>query len=157
MVDVDAPVPRLVERTGPHAGRVHHLVHGAHVLGRERGVSVALDGPDVSRQHARIEVAGSSVQLADLDSKNGVVVDGQVIDHVVDLNHGARIEIGGVELELQHPLGNLDRVLREAGEVTVTHRRARDATPAKARRGLLVPALSLVLFGAAVLALWWFG
>ncbi len=156
VVEEDAPIPRLVERTGPNAGRVHPLGHGAHVVGRDRGVTVALEGPDVSRRHAAIQVGPASVRIEDLRSKNGIAVDGRTVRGAVEVEHGARIEIGGVELELIHPPTRLDRVLRDAGEVTVTHRRARDAPPPP-RRGLLLPAVSLLLFGLAAFALWWFG
>lgn len=152
--------PRLVERTGPHAGREHPLGPGRHVLGRERGAQVPLEGPDVSRRHARIEVGEAGVRIADLESKNGVVVDGLPVPDggSVSVGHGARIELGGVELELVHPVGAVDRALREAGEVTVTHRRARAPdTEAAAPRGLLVPVLGVALFGIAALLLWWFG
>lgn len=155
VVEQDAPIPRLIERTGPNVGRVHPLGDGAHVVGRERGVEVALEGPDVSRKHAEIHVAPGSVRIEDLRSKNGVSVDGQPVHGSIEVEHGARIEIGGVELELIDPSSRLDRALRGAGEVTVTHRRARDA-PSEPTRGLLLPAMSLLLFGLAALALWWF-
>jgi DNA-binding NtrC family response regulator len=54
--------------------RFHPLTAGE-VLGRGENCSLRLDGPSVSRQHARIEREGPLWLLRDLDSKNGSFIN----------------------------------------------------------------------------------
>jgi hypothetical protein len=58
--------PRLVT-----AEREWVLGEGDHVLGRDEGASIRIDGTGVSRRHARITVRGGRATIEDLDSKNG--------------------------------------------------------------------------------------
>ncbi|MGZ4549109.1 MAG: FtsK/SpoIIIE domain-containing protein [Blastococcus sp.] len=56
---------------GPDAGRTVPLGQGRHVLGRGAEATIRLDDPDVSRQHALVQVGGGSITVADLASTNG--------------------------------------------------------------------------------------
>ncbi|MBU4214547.1 MAG: FHA domain-containing protein, partial [Actinobacteria bacterium] len=61
---------------GPDAGREFGLPFGSAVIGRDRDVDVRLTDPLVSKRHARLNVA-DGVEIVDLASANGVLVDGQ--------------------------------------------------------------------------------
>ena len=50
---------------------------GAHVIGRHASAFVILDDPSISRQHARVELAGGTATLTDLGSQNGTFVNGE--------------------------------------------------------------------------------
>ncbi len=66
---------------GPDAGREFILRPGSNVVGRDVSADVVLSDPMVSRRHARIEV-GYSVELVDMNSANGILVDGGVVPRV---------------------------------------------------------------------------
>lgn len=65
------------------------LNEGETIIGRER-----LGTPDVSRQHARIVVAGSEITIEDLDSKNGTFIGDQRIKKRTAVHDGDEIVFG---------------------------------------------------------------
>ncbi|KQV26090.1 FtsK/SpoIIIE domain-containing protein [Yonghaparkia sp. Root332] len=85
--------------SGPDAGREFALAPGHSVLGRSEGADVLLGDPLVSKRHARIEV-GQSVELVDLNSANGLVLDGGRLPRIrVQPHH--RILIGDTEISIE--------------------------------------------------------
>ena len=77
-----APAAVLEVRSGPDAGRRMELRPGHTIVGRGGpGVDLVLADPLVSKRHARIEVGVGGIEVVDLNSANGVLVDGgQVLD-----------------------------------------------------------------------------
>ena len=74
-----APIIRTLKVvSGPDAGREFPLVAGTTVLGREEAADITLHDPLVSKRHVRFEVS-SVVEVVDLGSANGVVVDGGIV------------------------------------------------------------------------------
>lgn len=73
-------------------------VDGALVIGRSSGCDLVLDDELSSRRHCRIEVRGERVVLVDLDSRNGVLVNGARVVGERELHHGEVIAIGGARL-----------------------------------------------------------
>jgi hypothetical protein len=66
--------------SGPHASSVKVIDRPRILIGREEGDIVTMD-PESSRRHAMIEIHNDgSVWIIDLNSTNGVYVDGAVID-----------------------------------------------------------------------------
>ena len=59
------------------AGEMHEL--GAHpvVLGRSKDCDIRLSDPNVSRRHAEVRPDGAGYRIVDLDSTNGIEVDGK--------------------------------------------------------------------------------
>ena len=55
------------------------LVEGENILGRDRDAVAWIDVYSVSRQHARIVVAGDDATLEDLGSKNGTFLRGEPV------------------------------------------------------------------------------
>jgi DNA-binding winged helix-turn-helix (wHTH) protein len=72
------------------------LPEGENLVGRARDCAVFVDDASVSRHHARISIAGDTVVLEDLGSKNGTYVAGKMIGKPVKLSDGAVIEFGSV-------------------------------------------------------------
>jgi len=66
---------------GPDAGREFQLRRGATVIGRDPSADIVLSDPLISKRHARIEVT-TVVTLVDLNSANGLVVDGGQVTRV---------------------------------------------------------------------------
>ncbi|GHG47712.1 hypothetical protein GCM10012320_14700 [Sinomonas cellulolyticus] len=107
----DAPPPlALAVQSGPAAGTVLPLRRGTTRLGRvSRGTHgvISLHDPDLSRDHAEMEVTDSGVVLRDLGSANGVWLQGQRIEHS-HLATGQAFRIGSstctVEFASDRPL-----------------------------------------------------
>ncbi len=81
----------------------HHdleLNEGTFAVGRNASCQLSLDDPLVSRRHALFEIGNGGVTVEDLNSRNGVIVNGHRIDTKVSLAVGDRILIGSQELTL---------------------------------------------------------
>jgi Nif-specific regulatory protein len=72
---VTQPTPLLIVIAGPARGRSVPLQHGLSI-GRDELNALAIPDPALSRRHCVIEVDGDGLLLRDLDSKNGVFVNG---------------------------------------------------------------------------------
>lgn len=76
------------------------LSEGTFAVGRNASCQLSLDDPLVSRRHALFEVTPNGVTVEDLESRNGVLVNGQRIEARIRLSVGDRILIGSQELTL---------------------------------------------------------
>lgn len=86
--------------------RLRYLQHdlelneGTFAVGRNASCQLSLDDPLVSRRHAIFEHQDGRVTIEDLNSRNGVIVNGHRIETKVSLDVGDRILIGSQELTL---------------------------------------------------------
>ena len=87
----------LVLRHGP---REPELPLGRFLIGRADGCQLPLDDPLVSRHHAAIDVTADGATLVDLESRNGVRLNGTRIGPPHRLSAGDKIGIGSAELLL---------------------------------------------------------
>ena len=87
---LDQPVARAWLEVN---GNVIPVTGPVTVLGRGDTVDVRIEDPGVSRRHAELRVHGELAELVDLDSTNGLVVEGQRIDHV-ELTDGTAVLLG---------------------------------------------------------------
>jgi hypothetical protein len=71
---------------------------GAFLIGRSSRCNLAVADALVSRRHSALHVGPEEVTVEDLDSRNGVVVNGLRIDGPRQLAHMDRIFIGALEL-----------------------------------------------------------
>jgi hypothetical protein len=76
------------------------LTPGRFVIGRSTECQLSLDDPLVSRKHALLVVSEDTVELQDLGSRNGVLVNGLKIDGPTVLAHGDTLTIGSQEMVL---------------------------------------------------------
>lgn len=82
---------------------LHHdleLGEGQFAVGRNSSCQLSLDDPLVSRRHALFTVSRDGVTIEDLQSRNGVILNGKKIDRVVRVVAGDKILIGGQEMTL---------------------------------------------------------
>lgn len=70
------------------------LAEGANLIGRDEDATVRIDSPEVSRRHARLDVAGGAVTLEDLGSKNATYRNGRRLEAPEQLADGDEIWIG---------------------------------------------------------------
>lgn len=83
------------------------LGSGENILGRDQKGVVWVDDPSVSRHHARIVVAGAEAKLEDLGSKNGTLLNGELVEKPALLGDGDEIQIGRAKMTFH--------VLRQTG------------------------------------------
>lgn len=76
------------------------LAEGPFAVGRNASCQLSLDDPLVSRRHALLTVSADKVEVEDLESRNGVLVNGQKISGRVRVQAGDKILIGGQEMTL---------------------------------------------------------
>jgi len=82
---------------------LHHdfeLPPGRFLIGRSTECQLSLDDPLVSRKHALLIVSEDMVEVQDLGSRNGVLVNGERIVGLHKVEHGDRIMVGSQELTL---------------------------------------------------------
>jgi hypothetical protein len=79
------------------AGQAHELEGARVVIGRSKDADIQVPDPNVSRRHAEIRREGHGYMLVDLDSTNGIEVNGRVVKQL-DLEDGARFTIGSTEI-----------------------------------------------------------
>ena len=63
-------------------------------LGRSRECDIVISGDEVSRRHARIEPTEDGWQIVDLDSTNGVRLNGHTLRAPAPLKQGDTVELG---------------------------------------------------------------
>jgi hypothetical protein len=76
------------------------LPEGVFLIGRSAECQLSLDDPLVSRKHAALHVRTDGIAVQDLESRNGVYVNGTRITGLRDLTDGDRITIGSQEMLL---------------------------------------------------------
>ena len=84
--------------SGPDAGLQFELLRGNSIIGRGSDADVLILDPLISKRHARIEV-GQSIEVVDLNSANGVLVDGAVMQRA-RLAPGQVIALGDTEISV---------------------------------------------------------
>lgn len=81
------------------------FAEGPILIGRQPESDLILDQPYVSRNHFRIEEIQDSVfRITNLNSRNGVLIEGQFVDQAMVMDQ-MKINIEGVDLQIQ--LGKL--------------------------------------------------
>jgi hypothetical protein len=91
--------PVLVVEDGRQVGMRVELAEGDTVLGRYPDDGVAIDDGRVSRRHAMVRCNGEHIEVEDLNSRNGVRVNGVAVKHR-QLFSGDRLEVGDTLLRL---------------------------------------------------------
>ncbi|MBH0129514.1 FtsK/SpoIIIE domain-containing protein [Salinibacterium sp. NK8237] len=95
----DSPqVARVRVLSGPDVGKEFALREGSTTLGRDSSCDVVLNDPLVSKRHVRLEVS-NVVEVVDLGSANGVVVDGGLVPRLV-VAESEVVMVGDSELQI---------------------------------------------------------
>lgn len=84
---------------------VYPLVEGEVSIGRKEGNTIRLMERNVSRRHARLIRESERIAVEDLDSYNGVRINGERIDGRHPVREGDLIEIGDYHLALRRADG----------------------------------------------------
>jgi len=94
-----------------HRGSQFELRAGTMLIGRSSGCQMVLDDSLVSRRHAQLIIGRAAVKIQDLDSANGVFVNGKRLQGTAKLQVGDRLLIGQQEMTLRSSL--LERELEQ--------------------------------------------
>jgi serine phosphatase RsbU (regulator of sigma subunit) len=86
-------MPFVKATNGPEAGRRYDLNGPESVLGRHPDCQIVVDVGAVSRQHAKILTVGGDFFLEDLNSRNGTLLNGKLINERQKLRDGDLLQI----------------------------------------------------------------
>lgn len=94
---------RLYFAQGDAPWEVMSLNFGEYLLGRSDDCDITLADPNISRQHARLEVSEEGCWIMDLGSANGTVLDGRPLppNKKKPLSSGVEIIIQGFRLKVE--------------------------------------------------------
>ncbi|AGC45895.1 Fis family transcriptional regulator [Myxococcus stipitatus DSM 14675] len=95
-------MPALLLLTGPSAGLRYEVLSDM-AIGRSPSCEIPLRDDQVSRKHAQLTVSEGQVRLADLDSRNGTLVNGARISNEVVLYPGDRVLVGSTMAVFEPP------------------------------------------------------
>jgi hypothetical protein len=84
-------------------GQRHEVAKRQVVIGRSKDADVQISDPNVSRRHAELRQEGATYWIVDLDSTNGVEVNGKRMKRL-KLEDGTRFTIGSTELTFAREL-----------------------------------------------------
>jgi len=96
------PHARLVMISGPEPGREIDLTLNLYVLGRSEEANLRIEDPSISRAHARLDGENHQWTISDLDSINGLSINGFKRDDYL-LKSGDIVELGTVHLRYVAP------------------------------------------------------
>ena len=117
--DTGAAAPRSAPAAAPKAAPPGYMlrmikglplgatfdVAGGVTIGRNKGNTIVLADPRVSRNHARIDIAGGGPVLSDLQSTNGTRLNGKRIAGSAALKPGDVVLLGNTELRFEERRG----------------------------------------------------
>jgi Protein of unknown function (DUF3662)/FHA domain len=78
-------------------GRTHRVEKRRVLLGRSRECDIQIEDPNVSRRHAELRQEGSSYWIVDLDSTNGIEVNGRRVKRA-KLDEGDTFTVGSTDV-----------------------------------------------------------
>lgn len=85
--------PAFTILKGPMAGEVFKITHFPITIGRDPSCELFLNDRTVTRKHATLDVIGNEVVITDLNSLNGIWIDGEMRDSATLVN-GTIVQIG---------------------------------------------------------------
>jgi FhaA, N-terminal domain/FHA domain len=110
MVYKAPPLPPPIDDDTPHEiasltadGETYDLGARTMVIGRSKDCDIRLSDPNVSRRHAEVRPDGAGYKVFDLDSTNGIEIDGKRVKELA-LTDGMRFTVGATELSYSQRL-----------------------------------------------------
>jgi len=82
----------------------HELPAHPVVIGRSKDCEIRVSDPNVSRRHAEVRPVGAGFTVVDLESTNGIEVDGKRVREL-ELTDGTRFTLGSTEIVFSQEMG----------------------------------------------------
>jgi Protein of unknown function (DUF3662)/FHA domain len=82
----------------------HELTAHPVVIGRSKECEIRVSDPNISRRHAEVRPVGAGYTVVDLDSTNGIEVDGKRVREL-ELTDGVRFMLGSTEIAFSQEIG----------------------------------------------------
>jgi pSer/pThr/pTyr-binding forkhead associated (FHA) protein len=101
-----------------HRGTAYPVHRGDCILGRAPHSFLVLSAEQVSREHAIVRIVDDKLEIEDLASRNGTLLNGLRISGKAVLDAGDVVEIGGERLEVLRRVSR-DQVATAQGEAMV--------------------------------------
>jgi len=102
---------KLKVTSGSHAGKEIAVTKSRFLIGRGQNCHLRPQSDMVSREHCEITVEGGKVTAKDMGSRNGTIVNGDVIDGPREIKMGDLLKVGPLEFEvmIDHSPGGAKR------------------------------------------------
>ncbi len=84
---------------------VFKLVQGKSTVGRDLNNDIIIEDQLVSKSHAAVYVENGDIYIEDMNSSNGVYVNGKKISRRIKVNNGSLIRVGSTILKLESNYG----------------------------------------------------
>lgn len=115
---------KLKVASGGHAGKEIAITKKRFLIGRGQDCHLRPQSDMVSRQHCQLTVESGKVIAKDMGSRNGTLVNGELIDGPCELKMGDHLKVGPLDFEviIDHSLGGAKKPqvksVQEAAERT---------------------------------------
>jgi DNA-binding winged helix-turn-helix (wHTH) protein len=90
------------------------LIGSVFVFGRDADTEIRIVAPEVSRRHAKLEIGNHGAIISDLGSKNGTLVNDQIINQPTALSSGDVIGVGRLSMTFCHISNDPTRTAADA-------------------------------------------
>jgi pSer/pThr/pTyr-binding forkhead associated (FHA) protein len=102
---------KLKVTSGSHAGKEIAVTKNRFLIGRGEDCHLRPQSDMVSRQHCEITINGGKVTAKDMGSRNGTIVNGEVIEGPREIKMGDLLKVGPLEFEvmIDHSPGGAKR------------------------------------------------
>ena len=90
----------IVQNNGPNAPRTFQISKHKTVIGRDSSCNIIIETKELSRRHVVVTIDESEINIEDLDSANGLFLNGVKI-HSATMKNGDEFQIGGVVLSFR--------------------------------------------------------
>jgi predicted component of type VI protein secretion system len=150
-------MPRLVI-----SGTAHELVGDLITIGRAPDNIIVIRDPSVSSRHAQLQLVGETYRLKDLDSTNGIRVNGIPTTETV-LRFDDRIRFGAVEARYEpdangsRPLPQLEEIEANQAELRAVPSDFASASPFPRQKDQKDPTRTAMFVGLAIVLLVFLG
>jgi ABC transport system ATP-binding/permease protein len=121
---------RLVISDNEGSTTVVPLLRDEVTIGRKEGNTIRLTERNISRRHVQLVRVAGIYKLRDLDSYNGVLVNGRRVEGESDLNNGDQIQLGDYTIVVEEEAAATARSAAPPPEPSVLSSR-RPAVPAR--------------------------
>ena len=97
--------PLVLVFKGPDGEELRKFTHSPITIGRDTACDFILDEPTVSTRHALLSYHHSQWWVEDLDSTNGTLLNGQIVQEAAVLTTHDQVRCGQVDLQVLITLG----------------------------------------------------